>query len=267
MEDAELNQIQSAIGELYRLVNTLRGDNGCPWDKKQTPETVSIYLIEEVYELVDAIESGSSDQICEELGDLLFHILLVARMFQERGEFDLSDVAQAITDKMIRRHPHVFGEKKINSSEEVIQNWHKIKLAEKKASDQKSLLDSVPPGLPALIRAFRISDRVAKSGFEWMNIAGNLQDTTKMLDRLRVVLRNQDINFSAGQFGDLLFTLVNIARLAKIHPESVLAGSVKKFELRFKKMEELVAESKRELTEVTLEEKRLIWDKAHKMVP
>ena len=267
MEDAELNQIQSAIGELYRLVNTLRGDNGCPWDKKQSPETVSIYLIEEVYELVDAIESGSSDQICEELGDLLFHILFVARMFQERGEFDLSDVAQTITDKMIRRHPHVFGEKKINSSEEVIQNWHKIKLAEKKASDQKSLLDSVPPGLPALIRAFRISDRAAKSGFEWMNIAGNLQDTTKMLDRLRVVLRNQNINFSAEQFGELLFTLVNIARLAKIHPESVLAGSVKKFELRFKKMEELVAESKRELSEVTLEEKTLIWDKAHKMVP
>ena len=267
MEDAELNQIQSAIGELYRLVNTLRGDNGCPWDKKQSPETVSIYLIEEVYELVDAIESGSSDQICEELGDLLFHILFVARMFQERGEFDLSDVAQTITDKMIRRHPHVFGEKKINSSEEVIQNWHKIKLAEKKASDQKSLLDSVPPGLPALIRAFRISDRAAKSGFEWMNIAGNPQDTTKMLDRLREVLRNQNINFSAEQFGDLLFTLVNIARLAKIHPESVLAGSVKKFELRFKKMEELVAESKRELSEVTLEEKTLIWDKAHKMVP
>jgi len=267
MEDAELNQIQSAIGELYRLVNTLRGDNGCPWDKKQSPETVSIYLIEEVYELVDAIESGSSDQICEELGDLLFHILFVARMFQERGEFDLSDVAQTITDKMIRRHPHVFGEKKIDSSEEVIQNWHKIKLAEKKASDQKSLLDSVPPGFPALIRAFRISDRAAKSGFEWMNIAGNLQDTTKMLDRLRVVLRNQNINFSAEQFGDLLFTLVNIARLAKIHPESVLAGSVKKFELRFKKMEELVAESKLELSEVTLEEKTLIWDKAHKMVP
>ena len=267
MEDAELNQIQSAIGELYRLVNTLRGDNGCPWDKKQSPETVRIYLIEEVYELVDAIESGSSDQICEELGDLLFHILFVARMFQERGEFDLSDVAQTITDKMIRRHPHVFGEKKIDSSEEVIQNWHKIKLAEKKASDQKSLLDSVPPGLPALIRAFRISDRAAKSGFEWMNIAGNLQDTTKMLDRLRVVLRNQNINFSAEQFGDLLFTLVNIARLAKIHPESVLAGSVKKFELRFKKMEELVAESKLELSEVTLEEKTLIWDKAHKMVP
>ncbi|MBW2430961.1 MAG: nucleoside triphosphate pyrophosphohydrolase [Deltaproteobacteria bacterium] len=267
MEDAELNQIQSAIGELYRLVNTLRGDNGCPWDKKQSPETVSIYLIEEVYELVDAIESGSSDQICEELGDLLFHILFVARMFQERGEFDLSDVAQTITDKMIRRHPHVFGEKKINSSEEVIQNWHKIKLAEKKASDQKSLLDSVPPGLPALIRAFRISDRAAKSGLEWMNIAGNLQDTTEMLDKLQVALKNQDINLLAGQFGDLLFTLVNIARLAKIHPESVLAGSIKKFELRFKKMEELVAESKRELSEVTAEEKTLIWDKAHKMVP
>jgi len=267
VEDTTLNQIQSALAELYRLVNTLRGDNGCPWDKKQTPETVGIYLIEEVFELVDAIESGNSDQICEELGDLLFHILFVARMFQERGKFDLSDVAQTITAKMIRRHPHVFGEKNINSSEEVIQNWHKIKLDEKKASGRQSLLDSVPPRLPALIRAFRISDRVAKSGFEWMDIAGNLQDATDLLDRLQIVLRNQVINFSAGQFGDLLFSLVNIARLAKIHPESVLAGSVKKFELRFKKMEKLVAESKRELSEVTLEEKALIWDKAQKMVP
>ena len=267
MEDPTLNQIQVALGELYRLVNTLRGDNGCPWDKKQTPQTVSIFLIEEVFELVDAIESGNSDQICEELGDLLFHILLVARMFEERGKFDLSDVAKAITQKMIRRHPHVFGEKKINSSEEVIQNWHKIKLNEKKASDQRSLLDSVPPKLPALLRAFRISDRIAKSGFEWMEIATNLQDATQVLDKLKGKLSRPDIDFSAAQFGEFLFILVNIARLAKIHPESALAGTVKKFEIRFKKMEELLAESKCELNEASLEEKTLLWDKVQKMLP
>ena len=267
MEDPALNQIQAAIGELYRLVNTLRGDNGCPWDKKQTPQSVSPYLIEEVFELVDAIESGNSDQICDELGDLLFHILFVARMFQERGTFDLSDVAQTITHKMIRRHPHVFGDKTINSSEQVVQNWHNIKLKEKKASDRHSLLDSVPPKLPALLRAFRISDRIAKSGFEWMEIAVNLQDAIDALERLKVKLSRQDIDFSATEFGHLLFTLVNIARLAKIHPESVLAGSVKKFEMRFKKMEELLAESKRKLNEVSLEEKTLIWNKLEKLFP
>ena len=119
---------------LLQLVETLRGKNGCPWDKKQTPESVSIYLTEEVFELADAVEAADADQIRDELGDVLFHIVFIARMFQERGEFDLADVAQTITRKMVRRHPHVFGDKKINSSEEVIQNWHKIKLGEKKAA-------------------------------------------------------------------------------------------------------------------------------------
>ena len=267
MEDPALNHIQAALGELYRLVNTLRGDDGCPWDKKQTPETVSIYFIEEVFELVAAIESGNTDQICEELGDLLFHVLFVARMFQERGKFDLSDVAQTITHKMIRRHPHVFGEKKINNSEEVIQNWHKIKLNEKQSSDQHSLLDSVPPKLPALLRAFRISDRVAKSGFEWMEMAANIHEATRMLDRLKGELIRRDINLSAVEVGDLFFALVNVARLAKIHPESALAGSVQKFERRFKRLEKLLAKNKRKLNEVSSEEKMLIWEKLQKLLP
>jgi len=165
MEDSTLNQTHNALDELYRLVKTLRGKNGCPWDKQQTPQTVSLYLIEEVFELADAIETGNSDQICEELGDVLFHIVFIAGMFQERGEFDLSRVAQTITEKMIRRHPHVFGDQTVNNSEEVIQNWHKIKLNEKKSSPKQSLLDSVPSKLPALMRAYRIQDRVANFYF------------------------------------------------------------------------------------------------------
>lgn len=267
MEDSTLNQTHNALDELCRLVKTLRGENGCPWDKKQTPESVSIYLIEEVFELVDAIESGNSEQIREELGDVLFHIVFIARMFEERGEFDLSQVARTITEKMIRRHPHVFGDKELNSSAEVIQNWHKIKLDEKKDSEKQSLLDSVPAKLPALMRAYRITDRTAKGGFDWADFAGNQLDTQDALDGLPAALKNHDRRFACRQFGDLLFALVNIARLAEIHPESALVGSVKKFEARFKKMEELIAESKREFEDVTLAEKKRIWEKVQKIVP
>ena len=152
MEDIQINRLHVQVDALLQLVATLRGENGCPWDKQQTPETVSIYLMEEVFELAEAIESAEADQILEELGDVLFHIFFIARMFQERGEFDLAAVAQEITRKMIRRHPHVFGAEKVNTSEEVVQNWQKIKRAEKKSAAKQSLLDSVPAKLPALLR-------------------------------------------------------------------------------------------------------------------
>jgi len=267
MEDSILNQPHNALNDLFRLVNTLRGQNGCPWDKKQTPESVGIYLIEEVFELVDAIESGNSEHIREELGDVLFHIVFIARMFEERQEFDLSQVARTITEKMIRRHPHVFGETEVNSSAEVVQNWHKIKLNENKDNKNQSLLDSVPAKLPALIRAYRISDRVAKSGFELTETDEKQKVPQAVTDDLQAALKNQDSRLASRQFGDLIFSLVNVARLAEIHPESALAGSVKIFEARFKKMEELIAESKRELDEISLDEKKRIWQKVQKIVP
>jgi len=177
---------------LTRLVDTLRGENGCPWDKKQTPETVSIYLIEEVFELADAIEVGNPDQIREELGDVLFHIVFIARMFRERDEFDLARVAQTITDKMVRRHPHVFGDKKVDSSDEVIQNWHKIKLDENKSSPPQSLLDSVPVKLPALMRAYRMSERVAKAGFDWNDMQGVLTKVEEEWSELNSAIQADD---------------------------------------------------------------------------
>jgi len=267
MEDSILNQSHSALDDLFRLVNTLRGESGCPWDKKQTPESVGIYLIEEVFELVDAIESGNSEQIREELGDVLFHIVFIARMFEERQEFDLSQVARTITEKMIRRHPHVFGETEVNSSAEVVQNWHKIKLDENKENKNQSLLDSVPAKLPALIRAYRISDRVAKSGFELTETDENQKDPAAVADGLQAVLKSHDSRLASRQFGDLIFTLVNIARLVEIHPESALAGSVKIFEARFKKMEELIAESKQDFDDISLDEKKQVWQKVQKIVP
>ena len=266
MEDTELNRKDSFLDKLFRLVKTLRGKKGCPWDKKQTPRSVSVYLIEEVFELVDAIQSGDPGQIREELGDVLFHVVFIAAMFEERGEFDLEDVAQAITEKMIRRHPHVFGDQKVSSSEEVGKNWQKIKSEEKDASQKHSILDSVPAKLPALLRAYRILDRAAKNGFEWTDTAGGLQDIQRVSDRIECTLGRQGRQLSPREFGDLLFSLVNYARLAKIHPDSALAGSVKKFEQRFKKMEELISESKRGFEDLSSNEKTLIWEKIENII-
>jgi len=266
VENPELDQTHSFLDELIRLVKTLRGKHGCPWDKKQTPRDVSVYLIEEVFELADAIQAGHPEQIREELGDVLFHIVFIARMFQERGEFDLSDVAQTITEKMTRRHPHVFGEGNVNTSEEVVENWHKIKLSEKKSTPQQSTLDSIPVQLPALIRAYRMSERAANSGFDWAEVDKDLENVKQKLGGLKTILNNQNNVHVSQIFGDLLFILVNIARLAKIHPETALAGSNKRFELRFRKMEIMVSKSERIFENMSASDKALIWEKVKKIV-
>ena len=266
MANSKLVPTHSFLDDLVRLVKTLRGKHGCPWDKKQTPRNVAVYLIEEVYELADAIEAGNPEHIREELGDVLFHIVFIARMFQERGEFDLSDVAQSITEKMIRRHPHVFGEENVKTSEEIVENWHKIKLSEKNSKGKKSSLDSVPVQLPALIRAYRISDRIAKTGFDWSEIDEALENVDQELAGLKSILNTQNSAILSKKLGDFLFNLVNIARLAKIHPETALAGSNKKFEMRFRKMEDMVAESNWDFENIPLKEKARIWEKVKKIV-
>lgn len=261
MENSKLNHPDSYLTALLRLVATLRGKNGCPWDKKQTPRSVSVYLIEEVFELAEAIIKGNSSEIREELGDVLFHIVFIARMFQETGQFDLQDVAEAITTKMIRRHPHVFGDRTVSDSEEVIQNWHKIKLNEKKSSSNFSILDSVPAGLPSLLRAYRILDRAAKSGVEWTEINAAFQNRDKLRHKLEDALGQQDAKLRAEELGDLLFELVDICRREKIHPETALAGAVHKFEQKVNKMQELLAEREQGLEDLSAEQKVQIWQK------
>ena len=267
MEDPSLKQAQSALDDLWDLVKTLRSENGCPWDRKQTPQSISIYLLEEVFELVDAIASGNSEQIREELGDVLFHIVLIARMFDERGEFGLSEVARAITQKMIRRHPHVFGDKKVTSSAEVVQNWHDIKRQEQKDQTPQSLLDSVPANLPALMRAYRLTARVAQSGLECLELEGYQANLVTMAAKVQTAHHTPDNPLAFRQFGDLLFTLTNMARLVNIHPESALTAAVKKFETRFKRMEERVAASNRELEALAPAEMKRIWQQVGQNEP
>lgn len=262
----------SGIDALIDLIRTLRGENGCPWDKKQTPRSMTVYLIEEIYELVDAIESGRSEDVCEELGDVLFHILFLSRIYQEMGQFDIQDVADVNVEKMVRRHPHVFGGKTVDTAEEVKQRWHRIKMEEKKYPHKASILDSVPTGLPALVRAYRLSERAGRTGFDWQDISGVMGKVEEEWAELKSELRErknqseQNSDKIEVEFGDVLFTMVNVARFAHIHPETALRASIKKFEKRFKYMEKVFSETGKSLESASQNEMEAVWKAAKQKV-
>ena len=241
MENSKIKSEKDSIKALIALVESLRGEPGCPWDKKQTPRTMLIYLIEEMFELADAIESDSVEDVREELGDVLFHIVFITRLFQETGDFSVYDVARDITEKMIRRHPHVFGTARVDSTDEIRQNWYQIKKNEKKQSKNESVLDSVPIKLPALMRAYRIGERTAQYGFDGEDRESLLDKLNSEFDQLKHSIKNSKSDRISYNFGILLFSLVNLARLLKIHPETALSGAVKTFENRFRQMEKEVS--------------------------
>ena len=271
MESSPVTPDLKDVSTLIRLIEQLRGQNGCPWDRKQTPRTLAVYLIEEVYELVDAIESKSPEDVCEELGDVLFQILFLARLYQEAGHFDLQDAARRNTGKMIRRHPHVFGQETAATSEEVRQQWHAIKMAEKNHAENAGILDSVPGGLPALHRAYRISERAARAGFDWKTISGVMEKVEEewaefksevdKIPRSGLPMDPKAQEKLSLEFGDVLFTLVNVARFAKLHPETSLADSTRKFETRFRHMEQAIAQDGRQLDAVSYTELNDLWKK------
>ena len=203
---------------LIELIETLRGDDGCPWDRKQTPESISVYLTEEIFELADAIAAGDPYEICEELGDVLFQIFFIACMFQEKGSFDVETVARQNVKKMIRRHPHVFGPDKVDNTDQIRERWHQIKKKEKADKKGHSTLDSVPVKLPGLMRAYRLSERAARTGFDWQDTAGVVDKVEEEWSELKSAIQRRDTNQTGDEFGDLLFTLVNLARFLKIHP-------------------------------------------------
>ncbi len=237
MENSKVKSATDSVKTLVALVESLRGEHGCPWDKKQTPRTMLIYLIEEMYELADAIESNRAEEVQEELGDVLFHIIFITRLFQEAGNFSIYDVARDITEKMIRRHPHVFGTVRVDNTDEVRQNWHKIKQDEKKKGSKKSVIDSVPKKLPALMRSYQICERTARSGFDWGDSENLLLKLESELSKLKQTLTHSEKDRISQEFGNLLFSMVNLAHLLKIHPETALSGALKAFEKRFSQME------------------------------
>lgn len=257
------------LTELIQLIQTLRGEDGCPWDKKQTPQSMAVYLVEEVYELVDAIESGSIENICEELGDVLFQILFIVSIYEGSGKFNLADVSKKNLGKMISRHPHVFGEKPLENAEQVKAQWQKIKGQENSFGKNKSILDSIPRKLPALMRAYRVSDRAAGNGFDWDDINGVMAKADEEWSEFKFELAGQDKqppdkNRILMEFGDILFTLVNVARFARIHPETALSASTKKFEKRFRFMEEMLHKQGLKLDAAPRDELERLWEEAKK---
>jgi tetrapyrrole methylase family protein/MazG family protein len=251
----------SPFDRLIALVQKLRSPGGCPWDRVQTPETIKIYLIEEAYEVLEAIESGTHEEVCGELGDLLFHIVFLAGIFEEVGAFNVTNVVEAVTEKMIRRHPHVFGEAMVSSAHEVMEQWHEIKMGEAKDNDVTgaSFLDSVPKRLPALMRAYRLVERASRVGLNGGDVASVLMKVEEDLTELKACLGGENQPNAVELFGNVLFGMANLGRLAGVHPETALMGTISRFVTHFKLVEERLREQDRTLESASPEEIPRMW--------
>ncbi len=256
------DRLTEAFLSLYGLVSRLRGPGGCPWDAQQTDSTVKMYLIEEAYEVLDAIENGRPEDVREELGDLLFQILFLTSLARDRGEFDLIDVIEGIKAKMIKRHPHVFGGTSVSTPSEVSENWEKIKKEEKGlAGSPSSALSGVPAGLPALLRAHRLSDRVSKAGFDWAGREEVWAKVREEFEELSEALAKGDMEAVGEETGDLLFSLVNLARHWGLNAERIMRETNHKFINRFKEMEDELRSMGIDPDGATLEEMDRAWEK------
>jgi len=253
------------FSKLREIVAVLRSPNGCPWDKEQTHETLKRYLIEETYEVIDAIDRGDIDNLIEELGDVLLQVMLHSQIGEDEGYFTVDDVIEGISAKMIRRHPHVFGDTKVKGTEEVLQNWQAIKQKEKGGdAPAGSILEDVSMALPNLIRAYELQKKAAKVGFDWQEITPAFAKVKEELHEFEQELHGTKEQTEAAkqEFGDLLFAFVNVARFLKIHPDEALFATNQKFIRRFRFVEERVAQSGRSFAEHTLEELDHYWDEA-----
>jgi XTP/dITP diphosphohydrolase len=253
------SQQLSAFERLLDIMDELREQ--CPWDNKQTFESLRHLTIEETYELGDAILDNDLQEIKKELGDLLLHIVFYAKIGSEQNTFDIGDVANEICDKLINRHPHIYGDTKVDGADQVIKNWESIKLKEGK----NSVLEGVPKSLPALVKAFRIQEKAAGVGFEWDNAKDVLDKVKEEITEFNQEVEDQNHDKMEDEFGDVLFSLINYARYLKINPESALERSNKKFIKRFKYIEESAKKEGKVINQLTLDQMEVFWNKAKKI--
>lgn len=247
-----------AFGRLLDVLDELRVK--CPWDRKQTNESLRPNTIEEVYELCDALMKKDTPNICKELGDVLLHVVFYAKIGSETGDFDIKDVCDRLCDKLIFRHPHVFGEVKADTAEQVSENWEQIKLKEK--GGNKSVLSGVPEALPSLIKSYRIQDKARNVGFDWEESEQVWDKVKEEITEFEAEVAHMDRDKAEAEFGDLMFSLVNAARLYKINPDNALERTNQKFIRRFNYLEEHTLKQGRNLTDMTLEEMDAIWNEA-----
>ena len=243
--------------QLVAIVERLRSAQGCPWDRQQTPSSLIPYMLEETYEVIESIEADDHQALKEELGDLLLHIVFQSHIAEERQRFTLAESIQAVVDKLIRRHPHVFSHVQVQDTTEIRQRWESAKQREK---GRESLLDGVPRTLPALTRARRVQEKAAAVGFDWPDIAPVWAKVTEELEELRVAYTQANPEAIAEEFGDVLFSLVNLGRFLHLSAEEALRQAIAKFEHRFRGIEQELARRGRRLDEASLEEMDAIWN-------
>ncbi len=258
-DDDRSESVRHHFGRLYNIMRELRRQ--CPWDREQTHETLRQYLLEETYEVLESLDERRYDELCKEMGDLMLQVLFHSRIASENRRFDLVDVLQLINDKLIRRHPHVFGTVEANNAEQVLRNWEQIKLQE---ADRTSVLDGVPKALPALVRAYRVQEKASRVSFDWNDVRDVWPKVHEEIREVQEAATGKDAKRIEDEMGDLLFTVVNVCRFLAVNPEDALRGTIEKFIRRFRYVENKYAEMNRNMKDSTLEELDRYWDEAKK---
>lgn len=255
--------MSKAFDRLVGIMDRLRDPGGCPWDREQTLETLSGYLLEEAHEVTEAVRSSDGGALCEELGDLLLQIVFMAKIGTEKGWFAIDDVADSISEKMIRRHPHVFGETAVENADEVVRNWEEIKREERRESRKVSVLDGVPASLPALLKAYRMTQKAAAVGFDWERPEDVIDKLHEEVAELEVEVRSGDagaVDRVRSEMGDVLFAMANLARHLGVEPETAMQETNSRFLRRFRGVEALAEQKGRALNEMSLTEMDQLWN-------
>jgi MazG family protein len=256
------SEAAEAFGRLVELIRTLRSENGCPWDRKQTPLSFHPYILEEYHELIEAMNRGGRNEIVDEMGDLLFLVVFVAYMFEQQGLASLNQILDSAIEKMRRRHPHVFGQAEVKNAQDVIDNWRKIKATEESIRQRESLLDGIPRSLPALSRAQKLAARAARVGFDWTRHQEVIAKIDEELNELRQAVDSGCQEASREELGDVLFVIVNAGRHLNVNCEAALNETSDKFEQRFRHIEKSLQTMGRTLEQADLKEMDSLWDEA-----
>ncbi|MEK6528050.1 MAG: nucleoside triphosphate pyrophosphohydrolase [Nitrospirota bacterium] len=259
----EFETCLTAVGRLIKIMEKLRGPDGCPWDKEQTRDSLKPFLLEEVYEVLEALDEDDPKKIKEELGDMLFQIVFHCRLSEELRQFDMNDVVSAIADKMIKRHSHVFGDKKFETREDFLNHWREHKKSEGK--ERESILDGTPDALPALLKAQKLQNKATSVGFDWERIEDVFKKLDEEIEEFKCALNKKDKRKIEDEIGDVFFVLVRISNFVGVNPEDALRKTTGKFIKRFRYIEKKASEQGKKVSEMTLEEMDALWEEAKKL--
>ncbi|MBI5875552.1 MAG: nucleoside triphosphate pyrophosphohydrolase [Deltaproteobacteria bacterium] len=252
----------NGLARLVAIMGKLRGPKGCPWDKEQTMESIIPFIVEEAYEVIGAIDAKSHEMLKEELGDLLFQIIFICQLAKEKGDFDIEDVTAASAEKMIRRHPHVFGKIRAKTSKDVLRHWARIKQEEKKHKKPTGYLSDIPEHLPALLKAHKVTKKASQVGFDWSNIRQVFKKVDEEMAEFKAALKKGSTRRMEEEFGDVIFSLVNVGRFIEINPEEALRKTIGRFVTRFHYIEDKLAAKGKTLNNASLAEMEKIWKQA-----